>query len=99
MAPVKESALRTLRTVITKTVTFTTEQRSSDLTFATASHGPDLDPEASILARRAAAVRRFINTGTHNAERIKTRCQAYKKRKEPGIHIDDEQLRNKQGGR
>ena len=81
VAPVNDSALKTLRTVITKTVTFTTEQRSSDLTFATASHGTDLDPEASILARRAAALRRYINKGTQNAERIKTICQAYKRRK------------------
>ena len=95
VAPVNESALRTLRTVITNTVTFTTEQRSSDLTFATASHGADLDPDASILARRAAALRRYINKGTQNAERLKTRCQASKRRKEPWIHMDDEQLSNK----
>ena len=40
VAPVNEAALGTLRTVVTKTVTFTFEQRFSDLTFATASHGP-----------------------------------------------------------
>ena len=37
----------------------------------------------------------FINKGAQNAERIKTICQAYKQRKEPGIHMDEEQLRNK----
>ena len=56
--PINETALRTLRPVVTNTRTFTTDQRSSDLTFATASHGPDLDPEISILGRRAMVARR-----------------------------------------
>ena len=60
VAPVNERALRTLRARIAKTLAYTTEQRSTDLTFATCSNGPDLDPDIHILARRAVALRRFI---------------------------------------
>ena len=95
VAPVNETALRQLRTAVTKTVTFTTEQRSSDLTFATASHGPDLDPESSIFARRATALSRFINKSVQNEERVKTIMKAYRKNGEPGIYVDEEQLREK----
>ena len=42
-----------------KTLTYTTEQRSPDLTFATCSHGPDLDPDIHLLTRRAVALRRY----------------------------------------
>ena len=101
VAPVNETALRKLRTAVTKTVTFTTEQRSSDLTFATASHGPDLDPESSIFARRATALRRFINKSVQNEERVKTIMKAYRNNGEPGIYVDEEQLMEKKiaGGR
>ena len=45
---------------MTKTLAYTTEQRSADLTFATCSCGPDLDPDIHILARRAVAFRRYF---------------------------------------
>jgi hypothetical protein len=95
VAPVNETALRTLRTAVSRTLTFTTEHRSADLTFATASHGPDTDPEISIFARRAMAVRRFFNKSKANAEKVKQIMQEYSKRGEPGMHRDEEQLRGK----
>ena len=76
-------------------MTYTTEQRSSDLTFATASHGPDLDPEVSIAARRAVAVRRFISKCKANEDKVQTILEAYRNKEEPGCHKDDEQLREK----
>ena len=63
VAPANELALQGLRTSIARAVTYTTEQRSSDLTFATCSHGPDLDPDITIFARRAVAFRRYMTKG------------------------------------
>ena len=48
-----------MRTRMAKTLTYTTEHMSADLTFATCSHGPDLDPDIHILTRRAVALRRY----------------------------------------
>ena len=90
VAPVNETALRSLRTAVTRTLTFTTDQTSSDLTFATASHGPDLDPETSIFARRAMAVRRYFNKSKANAEKVRTIMAAYRNKREPGMHQDKE---------
>ena len=97
VAPVNETALRTLRTSISKTFTYTTDQRSVDLTFATASNGPDLDPESCIYTRRAVALRRFITKSEANARRVKQIIEMYKRQKEPGIHKDEEQLKHKTG--
>ena len=60
VAPANELVLQKLRTRLTKTLAYTTEQRSADLTFASCSGGPDLDPDIQILARRAIAFRRFF---------------------------------------
>ena len=49
-APVNDKLLQTLRTRFTQALTYTTKQRSADLTFATCSHGPDLDPDVHILS-------------------------------------------------
>ena len=95
VSPINETALRSFRTSITRALTYTTEQRSSDLTFATASHGPDLDPEVAIATRRAAAVRRFISKCKANEDKVQAILEAYRNKKEPGCHKDDEQLREK----
>ena len=58
VAPANEYSLRTPRTSISKTIAYTTSQRSADLTFAVASYGPDLDPDIHIFSRRAVAFRR-----------------------------------------
>ena len=60
VAPANENALRRFRTSITKTLAYTTEQRSADLTFATCSFGPDLDPDIHIFTKRAVALRRYL---------------------------------------
>ena len=73
-----ETALRTLRTSISNTFTYTTDARSVDLTFATASNGPDLDPESCIYTRRAVVFRRFINKSKDIAERVKNIIEMYK---------------------
>ena len=98
MAPASEVALRTLRTSITKTLAYTTKQRSSDLTFATASHGPDLDPETHIFSRRAVAFRRYVTRSPNNKAKMKEIFEAYRKAGEPGVHKDDEQLKKKRLG-
>ena len=98
VAPANERALRTLRTSIAKCLTFTTSQRSADLTFATASAGPDLDPDVSIFSRRAVAFRRFMSRGEGNVRMMEAILQRYRQLGEPGIHVDEEQLRNKQDG-
>ena len=42
------------------------------------------------------AVRRFFNKTEANAEKVKTIMGAYKRRGEPGMHQDEDQLRNKE---
>ena len=72
VAPANELALQGLRTSITSAATYTTEQRSSDLTFATCSYGLDLDPDITIFARRAVAFRRFMARGGDEEEEDET---------------------------
>ena len=60
VVPANENALQKLRACITKKLTYTTEQRSADFTFATCSFGPDLDADIHILTRRAFAFRRYL---------------------------------------
>ena len=98
VSPINESALRTFRTAITKTLTYTTDQRSADLTFATASHGPDLDPEVAIAMRRAVAVRRYISKSEANERMARKIIKNYGAKREPGVYEDEEQLRQKELG-
>ena len=70
VAPANEGCLRTLRTRIAKTLTYTTEHRSADLTFATCSHGPDLDPDIHILTKRAVAFRRYYTRTLASQEAV-----------------------------
>ena len=68
VAPANEVSLRTLRTSISRTIAYTTAQRSADLTFAVASHGPDLDPDTHICTRRAVAFRRYVTRNEKHAK-------------------------------
>ena len=70
VAPANEGCLRTLRTRIAKTLTYTTEHRSADLTFATCSHGPDLDPDILFLSKRAVAFRRYYTRTLASQEAV-----------------------------
>ena len=42
------------------------------------------------------AARRFFNSTEANAEKVKTIMAAHRRREEPGMHQDEEQLRNKE---
>ena len=79
VAPANETALRTFRTSITKALAYTTKQRSADLTFATASYGPDLDPDTHIFSRRCVAFRRYVTKSTKTGKRWLTFLQHTKK--------------------
>ena len=68
VAPANERVLQVLRTRMTKTLAYTTEQRSADLTFATCSCGLDLNPDIHILARRATAFRRYFTRKANNGD-------------------------------
>ena len=57
---VDDEILRRYRTACVNTLEFHTNMRSVDLTFATCSHGIDLDPYGQILIKRAVAVRRGV---------------------------------------
>ena len=70
-APANERLLQVLRTKFTQALSYTTKQRSSDLTFATCSQGPDLDPDVHILVRRAVALRRYITRSGEGDGRTK----------------------------
>ena len=59
VAPANEGSLQQMRARVAKTLTYTTEHMSADMTFATCSHGPDLDPDIRIITRGAVAFRRY----------------------------------------
>ena len=63
-----------------------------------ASHGPDLDPGTHIFSRRALAFRRYIARDPRNARKMREIFEAYRKRGEPRVHKDDEQLMHKKTG-
>lgn len=98
VAPANEVSLRTLATSISKTIAYTTSQRSADLTFAVASYGPDLDPDIHILSRGATAFRRYVTRNEENASKMKEIFEAYARKKEPGVYIREEQLEQQKLG-
>ena len=81
VAPANEVSFRTLRTSISKTIAYTTSQRSADLTFAVASYGPDLDPDVHIFSRRAVVFRRYITRNEEHAKNMKETFEAYARKK------------------
>ena len=50
----------TLTTAIKQAISKTSAHKSADLTFATSSHGADLDPETNVLTRRITMLRRML---------------------------------------
>ena len=67
---INESALRILRSSFASCITYTSKRRSTDLVYAMASEGTDLDPEVEIVARRAVAFRRYY---TKNGTKTQSR--------------------------
>lgn len=69
-APVNESAMRTFRVEVVNAVTYTTRRRSTDINFAVASNGSDIDPGVEVYVRRVNGFRRALATNTGNKEII-----------------------------
>ena len=85
LAPINEAAMRTFRAAIVSCLTYVTNRRSVDLTFSTATQGNDVDPDITVVCRRAAAVRR-ARAKDKEAKRLMTEIlQKYEQRKEPGF--------------
>ena len=84
VAPIHENALRGFRSATAEALTFVSEQRSIDLTFAVASKGDDLDPEVYIFAKRVAALRRAKSKKGANTNMINAILKVYRSKKEPG---------------
>ena len=83
-APIHENALRRYRGAIANALTYTTKQRSVDLTFAVASKGEDLDPEVYITTKRVTAFRRARGKKGTNRRIIDKILSEYRRKKEPG---------------
>jgi hypothetical protein len=49
-----------LTTAVKQAISKTASHKSADLTFATSSHGSDLDPETTVLTRRVTMLRRML---------------------------------------
>ena len=95
-APVNETGLRTLRTAFAKALTFVTSRRSSDLTFAVASKGTDVDPEAAILTKRVASIRRATAISPSQKDLALEIYEEYASIREPGVYTGHEDLRHKE---
>ena len=93
LSPINESALRILRSSFASCITYTSKRRSTDLVYAMASEGTDLDPEVEIVARRAVAFRRYYTKNDTNKHKVDKIYQEYAKAKEPGIDVDDRFLK------
>ena len=77
--------MRHWRTVTANALSYVLKRRSTDLTFAAASHGTDADPEVQLYVRRAVAFRRAHYTIDSNAKLIKDILEAYEEKGEPGL--------------
>ena len=84
--PINEVALKGLQTAIVDTVTLITKGRSAGLTFAVASHGPDVDPETEIFKTRVLGIRRARAAVKANEELIDDILKQYLIKGEPGHH-------------
>ena len=73
--PVNDAALRTWRAEVANAATFVTTRRSADLTFATASHGADIDPEVHVYTKRAMGMRRAYHVSGANRKLIEGNFQ------------------------
>ena len=51
---------RALTTAVKQAISKTAAHKAADLTFATSSHGKDLDPETVILTKRVTMLRRML---------------------------------------
>lgn len=69
-APVNESAMGTFRSEVVHAATYTTNRRSTDLTFAVTSNGSGMDPEVEVYVRRVNGFRRALVTDSGNKEMI-----------------------------
>ena len=62
--------MRTFRSGVVNAATYTTKRRSTDLTFAVASNGSDIDPEVEVYVRRVNGLGRAVVTDIGNKEII-----------------------------
>ena len=85
-SPVNEAAMRNICTSIANSLTFTTNRRSTDFTFAVASGKNNLVPAVEIYVRRATLCRRVVGGSPGCAKMAKEVMQLYKARGEPGVH-------------
>ena len=91
--------MRTFRSEVANAITYVTNRRSSDLTYAVASHGTDIDPEVEVYVRRVNSFKRAIVTSDADRQLINDILEIYRDREEPGIsgtEIDNEELSNKE---
>ena len=97
-SPINETATRQLRTAIANCITFVTSRRSTDLTFAMASRGADVDPDVEAITRRMTMIRRMMSKDGKVNETIKEIYAKYCEQGEPGCQTEYEVLKNKHLG-
>ena len=68
------------RSKFTNALTYTTTQRSVDLTSAAASKGSDVDPEVEVLTRRVKSLKRAIVRNKKDENKIKKIMELYKEK-------------------
>ena len=96
LAPINEAAMRTLRAAIVSCLTFVTNRRSVDLTFSAATQGNDVDPDITVVCRRAAAARRAMAKDKQAKKLMKDIFFKYKEKGEPGIRKRGQDLSQKE---
>ena len=77
-APINESAMRTFRSEVVNAATYTTKRRSTDLTFAVASNGNDIDPEVEVYVRRIIGLRRALVLDSGDKDMIEEILHGYR---------------------
>lgn len=71
-------------------------RRSSDLTFAAAVQGEDVDPEVAVVCRRAVDLRLFIAKNEHIQEMTDEILQPYRNKGEPGCYTEEKDPKEKE---
>lgn len=79
VAPINETAMRTLRKEIVGAVAFSTTIRATGSSFATCSYGNDTDPDIHVYLRRVRAFRRAYSEEKIMKDAIEDICDMYLK--------------------
>ena len=95
LAPVNEAAMRAFRTATAACLTFSTAQKATDLTFAAATRGTDVDPDVNVVCKRIKALRRSMAKDEEIKAMAHEIMEKYREMHEPGCYTTADELKEK----